>query len=773
MSRLRVFWPVLFILIFLVGLYWEIFFKGYVAAPIDILTGAYFPWLDYKWGFSTGVPVKNPIMSDVFSVLFIYKHLSWDIFRQGILPFWNDYILAGTPLLAAYQSAVLFPANIFFSLPRFWGWNWFIISSTLAAALSAYAYLSFHLKSKVCCLFGSIIFSLSSLMTTWTEFGTAVWAMSTIPLIFLSLDQILICRKKLYLPVLSSLVVLLVLAGNLQVVIYALILAFVYSVWRNNLFKDTRQFRLILLSWIAVLIGLSLTMIQLGPSWEFSLRSIRAEEKYSQSFNYGLTDYYQLIQFWNADFFGHPVTNNFWGKYFYGEYSYYLGVLVLPLIIYAIWAFRGNRYINFFLTIFIVSLFLSVNNPISRLIFSLQLPLLTYSSASRILFVTLFSASIIASFSLEHLISKRKSFWPFSIACFVLIMLTFIAFKFVPSQFLLVSFRNSIIPIFILTVAGVINFLPINRKYIAIVLLLLLCFDLGRYFRKYNPFIPARIVYPETPITKFLSEQPGPYRIIRQKPTLLPPNSWSFYKIPSIEGYDPLQSLSYNRFFHVLENRSYFDQPNRIVEISNFNPAFLNALNVKYILTLPKSSASLFSETIASQSYPTVFTDGSVEILENPSALARAFFISSLKNISGEKQLADTISQPDFDPQTTAVVSSGDDKLPSNFSLGILKSISYNPNKVTIHVSSKGDSFLVLSDSYDPGWKAEIDGRQTKVYQTDGALRGVRVNEGDHTIIYRYLPRWFEIFSVITIFTFVFSCGYLFKTRFFSSRTGY
>ena len=57
------------------AVYWEIWFKGFVPLPADGLTGMYFPWLDFKWGYQVGVPVKNSLLSDAFGQFFVWKKI--------------------------------------------------------------------------------------------------------------------------------------------------------------------------------------------------------------------------------------------------------------------------------------------------------------------------------------------------------------------------------------------------------------------------------------------------------------------------------------------------------------------------------------------------------------------------------------------------------------------------------------------------------------------------------------------------------------------------
>jgi hypothetical protein len=54
--------------------------------------------------------------------------------------------------------------------------------------------------------------------------------------------------------------------------------------------------------------------------------------------------------------------------------------------------------------------------------------------------------------------------------------------------------------------------------------------------------------------------------------------------------------------------------------------------------------------------------------------------------------------------------------------------------------SSGGGGFLVLADSFAPGWRASVDGRETPVFPADVAFRMVVVPPGTHDIVFEYSP---------------------------------
>src|SRR5687767_15019671 len=101
--RLRKYWPIILLVSLISLLYYQFLVFQKIPIPADTLVGAYFPWLDYKWGYAVGVPVKNPPISDVFSQFFPWKYQIVDLLKQGIWPLWNPLSLSGSPILATYH----------------------------------------------------------------------------------------------------------------------------------------------------------------------------------------------------------------------------------------------------------------------------------------------------------------------------------------------------------------------------------------------------------------------------------------------------------------------------------------------------------------------------------------------------------------------------------------------------------------------------------------------------------------------------------------------
>ena len=69
----------------------------------------------------------------------------------------------------------------------------------------------------------------------------------------------------------------------------------------------------------------------------------------------------------------------------------------------------------------------------------------------------------------------------------------------------------------------------------------------------------------------------------------------------------------------------------------------------------------------------------------------------------------------------------------------------YQQNLVEIETNSDSNAILVLTDSYYPGWKGFLDGKETKIYRADYAFRSVVVPKGAHRVEFKYEPASFRL----------------------------
>jgi uncharacterized membrane protein YfhO len=100
------------------------------------------------------------------------------------------------------------------------------------------------------------------------------------------------------------------------------------------------------------------------------------------------------------------------------------------------------------------------------------------------------------------------------------------------------------------------------------------------------------------------------------------------------------------------------------------------------------------------------------------------------------------MQRPDFSPKTEAIIEDGLTANASYEPAPIKPATIARPdcNTVLINCEAEGESYLILTDAYYPGWKCFVDGEQTPIYPANYLFRGVKVGGGPHKIKFVFAP---------------------------------
>ena len=71
-------------------------------------------------------------------------------------------------------------------------------------------------------------------------------------------------------------------------------------------------------------------------------------------------------------------------------------------------------------------------------------------------------------------------------------------------------------------------------------------------------------------------------------------------------------------------------------------------------------------------------------------------------------------------------------------------------NRLSLLVKTNENAFLVLSDTYFPGWRVFVDGKEEKIYRADYNFRAVPISAGKHRVEFVYDPLSFKLGAIIT-----------------------
>jgi len=133
-------------------------------------------------------------------------------------------------------------------------------------------------------------------------------------------------------------------------------------------------------------------------------------------------------------------------------------------------------------------------------------------------------------------------------------------------------------------------------------------------------------------------------------------------------------------------------------------------------------------------------------VYENPDGVPRAFVVGS-ETVTGDQLAA--VTAPGFDPLETAVVS---ERLNLSGS-GSASLVADEPERVVVRAAASDRALLVLADTWFPGWRAKVDGRDAPIVRADQLLRGVPIPAGTHTVEFTYAPWSWRIGWIVSLLT--------------------
>jgi hypothetical protein len=67
--------------------------------------------------------------------------------------------------------------------------------------------------------------------------------------------------------------------------------------------------------------------------------------------------------------------------------------------------------------------------------------------------------------------------------------------------------------------------------------------------------------------------------------------------------------------------------------------------------------------------------------------------------------------------------------------------VSFRPDRIRLEADAPAGGYVVLVDTFDPGWKATVDGHAAEVLRANVAFRAIAVTAGRHTVDLVYRPR--------------------------------
>jgi hypothetical protein len=132
---------------------------------------------------------------------------------------------------------------------------------------------------------------------------------------------------------------------------------------------------------------------------------------------------------------------------------------------------------------------------------------------------------------------------------------------------------------------------------------------------------------------------------------------------------------------------------------------------------------------------------GPVSMHPNPDALPRARLVGRVRLVGSEGEAVEQLKSLREALATTIVVEEpgGRGELHSD-DPGTARITRDAADRVDVDVEAREPAYLLLADTYDPGWSATVDGQEVPIRPADLAFRAVRVEAGHHRVVFQYKP---------------------------------
>ncbi|MBI5116416.1 YfhO family protein [Candidatus Poribacteria bacterium] len=697
--------------------------------------------------------------------------------KAGRMPLWNPYTNCGMPFLATYQPTALFYPLGFF--------HWFLrvelafsltyLLHFVVAGLFMYLWMRELGCAHAAAALAGTAYMLCSFVCYPLTWPQNVLSHAWIPIIFYFIHRTFFHSRWTDSVLLGASVACQFLAGYADGFVYTVRGAIAYLIFLSlvRVLAHEREPRLLGRSFALVAVGLiaipaMLAAIQWIPTFQLSRLSARPPG--------GLTLEAVLSggSLYPSTFFAALINP---GSFKWSQYALYPGLVTLIMAAFAFVQRKRWRDLVFFSALAVISTLIAfgAHTPLFNLYFSLPMGA-WFRLPNRQLILTAFSIATLAGIGCNHLVedvlAKPKPFKNAAARYGILLAICV--------AFLLLIPKAGAVFVAILLVGCLLGASGRSANIVGFLAILLVALDLILYISDpvTYPWI-TRNVFPDLKEEReFLQKNVGLDRVHvfhrkrDWKNYLVNANFGLVERIRETSGYETLSLQRFAEFCAYLDTGG---EPSRELPFTgalhwtseSVNPRMLNVLGARYIIDDP--GRDLYPEKVPLQRIPKGFNlrrvfSGKLTIYENPDALPRALYVKNVEVIQGKHAAIKRLADPSFNYRKTAILeeepeppatapepSAVPDKLSSPEL--IVKPRTEGETDIIVDVPEPG--FVLVNDTYVPGWHAKVDGNRSKIYRADYLFMAIPVGAGKHAIELEYRPlgfrmgRWISILSVV------------------------
>jgi hypothetical protein len=207
-----------------------------------------------------------------------------------------------------------------------------------------------------------------------------------------------------------------------------------------------------------------------------------------------------------------------------------------------------------------------------------------------------------------------------------------------------------------------------------------------------------------------------------------------------IQGYNPLHLKRYDELITAL-NGATQDYHTAFLLPSGLRSPLLDLLDVRYIVQDAALPPNRDDVRTLNDETRVVFSTPRVIVHERESAPPHAWIVHDVRPVARGEALP-LLTRGVIDPYQTALVEGAVPvtAAPDESATDSARVTAYAPDMMSIATQAAAPGLLVVSEIYESGWRAYVDGAEVAILPTDHALRGIPIPSGEHTVEMRYDP---------------------------------
>lgn len=654
--------------------------------------------------------------------------------RHGHLPLWDPYAFGGRPFVGESQTTAFYPFRLLFALvplnknglvsPRFY--HEYLAFNRFLGAVFMFALLREFRRSHFAAFIGACAFSMGGLLARmpWPHYQeSCIWLPVTFLFVLRALKRETGTRALAEASLAGLCMGMSVLTGGVQFAMIQgifIVAAIIYygTVYPSAAVREHWP-RLAAILGAVLVVAFGAGAAQLLPLSEYSHLSLRS---ISGGF-FPMSEKIPYERMVRAMWPQSIITGLFpAGAQMGGDeaWPYYIGVFPMFLAVTAIWKCWSNIWVRFLavLSLIVFAYSLGEFSPLFGVLYAVVPYLWMARGASRFVYLISFSLAALSAFGLDSLLegAGQGELWAAARPFLKWIAIACTAALIVPGVFTQLPLGIWLSLSLLLILGSCAWFFRLTLRPLPssgrVLLAAFVLFDLGAFFwgeADKNDLVKTGDEYVRVvtmrQAAEFIKARPGLNRARVSGPS--EPNIGDLYGVQSLWGGGATV----------------------LTEFARLSP-HEDLLNVRYHIK-PASTPDPGA----------VYQDALWKVYEDKNGFPRAWIVHQTVTESSDDAVFLRLNQPDINLHNVAVIQSPLPRALDTAATGdAVRFRSYEPDSMSLDVSTTGTGLLVLSEFYYPGWNATVNGKNVKIQKVDGGLRGVVVPAGATRVSLEYVP---------------------------------